>query len=104
MWISILALAIAAGLAVYLFVVRPQQIAHPVVQAPAAPQEEKQAQVDDLLHKAEQAFSGGNYDLAIEDYEAAQRLNPSSVRAKEGIQRAKKAKAAESVVLPGAKQ
>jgi serine/threonine protein kinase len=103
MWISICALAIAAALAVYVFVVRPQQAARPVAQAPAAPAEDKQAEIDDLLLKAEQAFSAGNYDLAIEDYEAAKRLNPSSVRAKEGIERAKKAKAAESVILPGAK-
>jgi len=104
MWISICALAIAAALAVYVFVVRPQQVARPVVQAPAALQEDKQAQVDALLLKAERAFSAGNYDLAIEDFEAAQRLNPSSVRAREGIERAKKAKAAENLILPGAKQ
>ncbi|HUK53733.1 MAG TPA: protein kinase [Candidatus Binatia bacterium] len=104
MWISICALAISAALAVYVFVVRPQQVDRPVVQAPVAPQEDKQAQVDALLLKAEHAFSAGNYDLAIEDYEAAQRLNPSSVRAREGIERAKKAKAAENLILPGAKQ
>jgi len=99
-----LALAIAAALAVYLFVVKPQQVARPVAQAPAEPQVDRQAEVDELLLKAEQAFSSGNYDLAIEEYQAAQRLSPSSVRAKEGIQRANKAKAAESVILPGTKQ
>lgn len=105
MWISICAVVIAAGLAVYLFAVRPQQqAAQPAAQAPTVAAEEKQLQVDDLLIKAERAFSSGNYDLAIEDFEAARRISPSSVRAREGIERAKKAKAAESVILPGEKQ
>jgi len=103
MWISICALVIAGALAAYVFLVRPQAV-RPVAQTPAAPQVDLQAQIDQHLLKAEQAFSGGNYDLAIEEYQAVQRLNPTSVRAKEGIERANKAKAAESVILPGTKQ
>ena len=104
MWISIIAVIIAAGLAVYLFVLRPPPAAHPVEQAPAATPADQQAKIDEHMHKAEQAFSSGSYDLAIEEYQAVQRLNPASVRAKEGIERANKAKAAESVILPGTRQ
>ena len=101
MWIwVVLLLLIAGGAAAYFLIPRPA-----VQPQTAAPQTavEHQLQIDEHMKKAEDAFSQGNYDLAIEEYKAVQQLNPGSVRAKEGIERATKAKAAESVILPGGK-
>ena len=95
-------LVIAGGAAAYFLIPRlstQQQSSAP----PAAGGAEHQLQIDEHMKKAEDAFAQGNYDLAIEEYKAVQQLNPSSVRAKEGIERAMKAKAAESVILPGGK-
>lgn len=93
---------IGAGVAAYFLIPRPaaqvQQTA-----PPAATAAEHQLQIDEHIKKAEDAFTQGNYDLAIEEYKAVLQFNPSSVRAKEGIERATKAKAAESVILPGGK-
>lgn len=99
-WISVIVVVLALGaLGGYLYLNRPQS-----QQAPAAaPQAEHQLEIDGHMQKAEAAFSQGNYDLAIEEYRAVQQLSPASVRAKEGIERATKAKAAESVILPGGK-
>ena len=99
-WISLAVLALAlSAIGAYLYLGRPQS--QPVPSP--APQAQHQLEIDGHMQKAEQAFSQGNYDLAIEEYRAVQQLNPASVRAKEGIERATKAKAAESVILPGAK-
>ena len=88
-----------AGVGAYFYLLRPAGQPQPS----APPAAEHQLQIDEHIHKAEAAFSQGNYDLAIEEYTAVLQLNPASVRAKEGIERAKKAKAAESVILPGGK-
>jgi serine/threonine protein kinase len=99
LWISLcLLVVILAGGATYWFVVRPGGSSNSAL-APA----EQQTQIDAHLQKAEEAFSQGNYDLAIEEYRAVQQFNPKSLRAKEGIEKATKAKAAESVILPGGK-
>jgi cytoskeletal protein RodZ len=100
LWISLglLAVILAAG-ATYWFVVKPGSSPTSNALAPA----EQQTQIDAHLQKAEEAFSQGNYDLAIEEYRAVQQFNPKSVRAKEGIDKATKAKAAEIVILPGGK-
>jgi len=100
-WVVLL-LVLAGGAAAYFLIPRvstQQQSSAP----PAAGGAEHQLQIDEHMKKAEDAFAQGNYDLAIEEYKAVQQLNPSSVRAKEGIERAIKAKAAESVILPGSK-
>jgi serine/threonine protein kinase len=97
-WIS-LAVVVLAAAAAYFFLVKPG--AQPQPSSP--PAAEHQLQIDEHMKKAEAAFTQGNYDLAVEEYTAVLQLNPASVRAKEGIERAKKAKAAESVILPGGK-
>lgn len=101
LWVSLAVVAVAA-LAAYFLLLRPAvqpQTSAPAASAPA----EHQLQIDEHMQKAESAFSQGNYDLAIEEYTAVLQLSPTSVRAKEGIERARKAKAAESVILPGGK-
>ena len=99
-WISLAVLALAlSAIGAYLYLGRPQS--QPVPSP--APQAQHQLEIDGHMQKAEQAFSQGNYDLAIEEFRAVLQLNPASVRAKEGIERATKAKAAESVILPGGK-
>jgi len=90
---------VLAAAAAYFFLVKPAGQPQPS----APPAAEHQLQIDEHMRKAEAAFSQGNYDLAVEEYTAVLQLNPASVRAKEGIERAKKAKAAESVILPGGK-
>jgi len=100
LWISLglLVVILAAG-ATYWFVVKPGNSPS----SNASSSAEHQIQVDEHMLKAEQAFSQGNYDLAIEEFRAVQQFSPSNVRAKEGIERATKAKAAESVILPAGK-
>jgi len=100
LWISLglLAVILAAG-ATYWFVVKPGSSPSSTTSSSA----EHQTQVDGHMQKAELAFSQGNYDLAIEEFRAVQQFDPGNVRAKEGIERATKAKAAESVILPGGK-
>ena len=99
-WISLAVLVLAlSALGAYLYLGRPQS--QPV--SSPAPQAQHQLEIDGHMQKAEAAFSQGNYDLAIEEFRAVLQLNPASVRAKEGIERATKAKAAESVILPGGK-
>ena len=100
LWISLglLVVILAAG-ATYWFVVKPGSSPASNTSSSA----EHQIQVDGHMQKAEQAFSQGNYDLAIEEFRAVQQFDPGNVRAKEGIERATKAKAAESVILPGGK-
>ena len=97
-WIALLVVIVGAAAAYFLM---PRPAGQTQTQAPAGA--EHQLQIDEHMKKAEDAFSQGNYDLAIEEYKAVQQLNPASVRAKEGIERATKAKAAESVILPGGK-
>ena len=97
-WISLAVIVLGAAGA-YFFLVKPAGQPQPS----SPPAAEHQLQVDEHMRKAEAAFSQGNYDLAVEEYTAVLQLNPASVRAKEGIERAKKAKAAESVILPGGK-
>ncbi len=99
-WVVLLVL-IAGGTAAYFLIPRPA--AQPQTAAPAQTGAEHQLQIDEHMKKADDAFAQGNYDLAIEEYKAAQQLNPASVRAREGIERATKAKAAESLILPGGK-
>ena len=99
-WV-VLVLLIAGGAAAYFLIPRPA--VQPQTAAPVAAGAEHQLQIDEHMKRAEDAFSQGNYDLAIEEFKAVQQLNPGSVRAKEGIERATKAKAAESVILPGGK-
>jgi hypothetical protein len=100
-WI-VLVLLLAGGAAAYFLIPRPAAQTQPAA-APAATAAEHQVLIDEHMKKAEDAFTQGNYDLAIEEFKAVQQLNPASVRAKEGIERAMKAKAAESVILPGGK-
>src|SRR5208282_1974791 len=100
LWISLglLVVILAVG-ATYWFLVKPGGS----LSSNAPSSAEHQLEVDGHMLKAEQAFSQGNYDLAIEEYQAVQRLSPGNVRAKEGIERASKAKLAESAILPGGK-
>jgi tetratricopeptide (TPR) repeat protein len=105
-WVALVVAAIVGTGAYFLLprlTVRQQTAAPPAAPAAAPAAAEHQLQIDEHMHKAEAALSQGNYDLAIEEYQAVLQFNPTSVRAKEGIERAKKAKAAESVILPGGK-
>ncbi len=106
LWVALVVLAIAGAAAYFLLPrlsVQRQTAAPGAAPADTAAPAERQLQIDEHMHKAEAAFAQGNYDLAIEEYQAVLQFNPASVRAKEGIERAKKAKAAESVILPGGK-
>ena len=101
-WIVLFVVLAGGGAAAYFFMPRPTS--QPQQPAPvAASGAETQLRIDEHMKKAEDALSQGKYDLAIEEYKAVQQLNPASVRAKEGIERATKAKAAESMILPGGK-
>jgi len=107
-WVVLIVVALAGGGAYFLLpkLGAHQQTAAPAAApaaSPAATAAEHQLQIDEHMHKAEAAFSQGNYDLAIEEYRAVLQFNPTSVRAKDGIERTKKAKAAESAILPGEK-
>lgn len=99
-WVVLL-LVIVGGTAAYFLI--PRQAGQTQQTAAPAAGAEHQLQIDDHMKKAEAAFAEGNYDLAIEEYKAVQQFNPASLRAREGIERATKAKAAESVILPGGK-
>ena len=101
-WIWIVLLVVILGGAAAYFLI-PRPAGQQQSSAPPAAAAEHQLQIDEHMKKAEAAFAQGNYDLAIEEFKAVQQLNPASVRAKEGIERAAKAKAAESVILPGGK-
>jgi eukaryotic-like serine/threonine-protein kinase len=67
--------------------------------------EERQRKADIAAHvqKGEDALSKGEYDAAINEFSAVQSLDVDNRRAKDGIEKAQKARATENFVMPADK-
>ena len=69
-----------------------------------APEErQRKADIAGHLQKGEDALSKGDYDTAIVEFSSTQALDPDNRRAKEGIEKAQKARATENSVMPAEK-
>ncbi|MGH9779592.1 MAG: hypothetical protein ACRD5I_14395, partial [Candidatus Acidiferrales bacterium] len=76
----------------------------PRVQQPPKPPPVDRARLQSLLQQGKQAMDRGDYDAAINAFEAATLVDPASELAQDGLVRARKAKAAEEDLLKKLKQ